>query len=107
MLGHLNAFLGLARTGNYLGMTEADLEKLQRDEPGIVCALSPLLTCSPNVLARHDPDVYLRRLRHAYDALSSAGAHYVVDDITSLPRVVDDINRRLVRELLASDHCMF
>jgi len=52
MWGHLNAFLGLARTGNYLGMTEADLEKLQRDEPGIVCALSPLLICSPNVLAR-------------------------------------------------------
>jgi len=27
--------------------------------------------------------------------LSNSGAHYVVDDISQVPRVIEDINRRL------------
>jgi len=65
--------VGLARTGNYMGMTEDELDKLEANEP----------------------ERYGRLIKHAYDQLSNAGAHYVIDDITALPRVIDDINRRL------------
>ena len=65
--------VGLARSGNYMGMTTQELSDLQRD----------------------DPDLYTRNLKRAYEILSQAGAHYVIDDINGLPRVIDDINRRL------------
>ncbi len=65
---------GLARTGNYMGMNEAELNELQTK----------------------DPEQYARMMKRSYDILSNAGAHYVVDDITGLPRIIDDINRRLV-----------
>ncbi len=42
-----------------------------------------------------DPEDYALNLRASYGTLAAAGAHYVVDDITGLPRVIDDINRRL------------
>ncbi len=37
-----------------------------------------------------------RRLERAYDRLASAGAHYVIDGIWEVPRVIDDMNRRVV-----------
>jgi phosphonoacetaldehyde hydrolase len=65
--------IGLARTGNYMGMTEKELDNLERK----------------------DPAQYQRSIQNAYEILSNAGAHYVVDDLNSLPRIIDDINRRL------------
>ena len=38
---------------------------------------------------------YERKLKRSYDILTNAGAHYVIDSITELPPVIDDINRRL------------
>lgn len=38
-----------------------------------------------------------RREALTRDILSKAGAHYVIDDLTSLPEVIDDINDRLAR----------
>lgn len=67
--------VGLARTGNYMGMTEEELDKLEKE----------------------DPETYLRMISKSYDLLSSAGAHYVIDDLSTLPRVIDDINRRLAQ----------
>jgi len=67
--------VGLARTGNYMGMTEQELAESEKK----------------------DPVVFNRLLLAAYEALSNAGAHYVIDDITGLPRVIDDINRRLAQ----------
>jgi len=65
--------VGLARSGNYMGMTTEELADLERK----------------------DPEQYARMLTRSYDILSNAGAHYVIDDINGLPRVIDDINRRL------------
>lgn len=65
--------VGLARSGNYMGMTVKELDDLERT----------------------DPELYERMLKKSYDILASAGAHYVIDDINGLPRVIDDINRRL------------
>jgi len=65
--------VGLARSGNYMGMTVKELDDLERN----------------------DPALYARMLKRSYDILSAAGAHYVIDDINGLPRVVDDVNRRL------------
>jgi len=67
--------VGLARTGNYMGMNERELDEFQAKES----------------------DQYDRMLGHAYELLSNAGAHYVIDDIRGLPRVIDDINRRLAQ----------
>lgn len=67
--------VGLARTGNYMGLNEAELHELQTKQP----------------------DQYDRMLRRSYEILSTAGAHYVIDDIRGLPRVIDDINRRLAQ----------
>jgi len=38
-----------------------------------------------------------RRVVHSRDTLRNAGAHYVVDDLTHLPAVIDDIEGRLAR----------
>jgi len=65
--------VGLARTGNYMGMTEKELNDLQRN----------------------DPERYGRMIGRSYDILSSAGAHYVIDDISQLIPVINHINRRL------------
>lgn len=65
--------VGLARSGNYMGMTVAELAAQERA----------------------DPELYTRNLARSYEILAQAGAHYVIDDINGLPRVIDDINRRL------------
>lgn len=62
--------VGLARTGNELGLSQEEVEALEQSE----------------LAARLDP-IY-RRMR-------GAGAHYVVDSIADLPYVLDHINERL------------
>jgi len=64
--------VGLAKTGNYVGLNEKEIAALP-------------------------PADLKRKLARSYEILSSAGAHYVVDDITHVPRVIEDINRRLAQ----------
>ena len=64
--------IGLALTGNEMGLTEAEIEALE-------------------------PDVRARRLERAYTRLAQAGAHYVVDGIGDVPPILDEINARLAR----------
>lgn len=65
--------VGLAKTGNYVGLNMHEIDELQRS----------------------DAAQYDRLLSRSYDILSSAGAHYVIDDISGLTAVIDDINRRM------------
>jgi phosphonoacetaldehyde hydrolase len=62
--------IGLAKTGNELGLSLQEIEKLS-------------------------PENLETRLIHARSELSKAGAHYVVDSIADVPEVIVDINRRL------------
>jgi len=64
--------VGLALTGNEMGLTEAEVQAL-------------------------DPEVRQRRLDRAYTRLAQSGAHYVVDAIGDVPPILDDINARLAR----------
>ena len=63
--------VGLARYSNYMDISTLEEEAL---------------------LTKEELNYKLRRSR---DILRKSGAHYVVDDITHLPQVVKDINRRL------------
>ena len=69
-----------------------------------VCAVSDAHSRTRQILQKEladleskDPATYERMLAASYEALSNAGAHYVIDDISHLPRVIDDINRRLAQ----------
>jgi len=62
--------VGISKTSSYVGLNEQQLEELSTTELRL-------------------------RLKRAYDALTSSGAHYVIDTIRDLPSVIDDINRRL------------
>jgi phosphonoacetaldehyde hydrolase len=64
--------IGLAMTGNEMGMTEAEINALP-------------------------PDIRDRKRARAYTRLAQAGAHYVVDGIADVPPVLDAINERLAR----------
>lgn len=64
--------IGLAKTGNELGLNAGEIEKL-------------------------DPAELSRRLETARARLSQAGAHYVVDGIRDCDAVLDDIDARLAR----------
>jgi phosphonoacetaldehyde hydrolase len=64
--------IGLAKTGNEIGLNVEEIEKL-------------------------DPEVYERKIKHSYDRFRKSGAHYVVDGIWDVPAVLDDINIRLAR----------
>ena len=64
--------IGLAVTGNQMGLSAADYDAL-------------------------DPDTRARRRERAAKALAEAGAHYVVDGIADVPPLVDVINARLAR----------
>ena len=64
--------VGLAKTGNEMGMNLAEIESLA-------------------------PDEYKRRLARAYDRMRAAGAHYVVDSIADVAPVLDQIDARLAR----------
>ncbi|SDP58706.1 phosphonoacetaldehyde hydrolase [Desulforhopalus singaporensis] len=64
--------VGIALTGNQMGVSEQELAAL-------------------------DPVEYKRRLGEARKSLYRAGAHYVIDTITEFPRVVAQINDCLAR----------
>lgn len=62
--------VGIAETGNQMGLSEQEL----------------------NALA---PDSRREKLDRARKSLSQCGAHYVIDRIDELPKVIEDINERL------------
>lgn len=64
--------VGLAKTGNYVGLNEEEIAGLSKED-------------------------YERKISRSYDILANSGAHYVIDSITELPPVIEDINRRLAR----------
>jgi phosphonoacetaldehyde hydrolase len=64
--------VGVARTGNEIGLNEAQITKLPAD-------------------------VLESRLAVAYQRMRQSGAHYVVDAISDVPPILDDINARLAR----------
>jgi len=64
--------IGLARTGNELGLTEEQIAAL-------------------------DPALLQARLANAYQRMRQSGAHYVVDGIGDVAPLLDDINARLAR----------
>ena len=62
--------IGLAKTGNEMGLTEAQIAAL-------------------------DPEERQAKLQRAYKRMHQTGAHYVVDSIAEVPQVLDAINSRL------------
>jgi phosphonoacetaldehyde hydrolase len=62
--------IGLAMTGNEMGLTEQQVSKLA-------------------------PEVRTARLERAYKRMSQTGAHYVVDSIAEVPPLLELINERL------------
>ena len=64
--------IGLAKTGNELGLTEEQITSLP-------------------------PDVLQSRLNRAYQRMRHSGAHYVVDSISDVLPCLDEINARLAR----------
>ena len=64
--------IGLAKTGNEMGLNEDEIDRL-------------------------DPEVYQARLDRAYKRMAQSGAHYVVDGIWDCDSLIDDINARLTR----------
>jgi phosphonoacetaldehyde hydrolase len=64
--------VGLTKTGNEIGLNEDEIAAL-------------------------DPEVYEARLARAYKRMQQTGAHYVVDGISDVAPILDDINARLAR----------
>jgi phosphonoacetaldehyde hydrolase len=64
--------IGLAKTGNEMGLKEQEVNALS-------------------------PDAREAKLARAYQRMQQMGAHYVVDTIADVPPLVDEINARLVR----------
>ena len=64
--------IGLAKTGNEMGLNLAEIQGLATDD-------------------------YERRLTRAYERMRAAGAHYVVDSIVDVPPLLDEIDARLAR----------
>ncbi len=64
--------IGLAITGNEIGVPEAELKAM-------------------------DPELLARKRARAYTRMAQAGAHYVVDGIWDVLPILDDINQRLAR----------
>jgi len=62
--------IGLARTGNEMGLTEQEISEL-------------------------DPEIRQARLARAYKRMHQTGAHFVVDSITDVLPALDEINKRL------------
>ena len=65
--------VGVAVTGNEIGLTETELAALA-------------------------PAAYARLRREAHQRLARAGAHLVIDGLADAPAVVDEINDRLARQ---------
>jgi len=66
--------VGIAKTGNYVGMTEAQMNKM-------------------------DPNELAQKVESARKSLYKAGCHFVIDTIKDLPPVVEEINKRLAMGL--------
>lgn len=64
--------IGLAKTGNEMGLSVDQIARLPREE-------------------------LERRLERAYARLRGVGAHYVVDSIADVPPILDEIDARLAR----------
>jgi len=64
--------VGLAKTGNEIGLNEQEISQLP-------------------------PEQLRKKLARARERLYKAGAHYVVDTIAEVPQVVEDIEERLRR----------
>lgn len=64
--------IGLAKTGNEMGLTEEEIDTL-------------------------DPEVREMKMARAYQRMSQAGAHYVVDGIWDVDPLLEEINARLAR----------
>ena len=64
--------IGLAKTGNEMGLNLDEINAL-------------------------DADTLARKLARARDELARSGAHYVVDSIADVVPIVDEINARLAR----------
>ncbi len=62
--------VGVSKTGNEVGLSEADLAKLPEEDQ-------------------------VRRIARADEKLRKCGAHYVVESVAEVPAVVDEINARL------------
>jgi len=62
--------VGIAKTGNYVAMTEEEMEKA-------------------------DPAELQKKVERATDILYKAGAHFVIETTRDLPPVVEEINRRM------------
>ncbi len=62
--------IGLAKTGNEIGLNEKEIEQL-------------------------NPQVVQSKLERAYTRMAQSGAHYVVDGIWGLDPLIDEINERL------------
>ena len=66
--------IGLAMTGNEMGLTEEEIKKL-------------------------NPNDFQKKLETARNRMHEAGAHFVVNSITEVPKVLDVINQRLMQGL--------
>ena len=64
--------VGLAKTGNEVGLNEEELKSLEHEDLG-------------------------RRMARAQNRMAQAGAHYVVDGIWDCDAIIDKINARLAR----------
>ncbi|HSW31637.1 MAG TPA: phosphonoacetaldehyde hydrolase [Longimicrobiales bacterium] len=64
--------IGLAKTGNEMGLTEGEIAAL-------------------------DPEARSARMARAYKRMAQAGAHYVVDGIADVAPLLDEIDARLAR----------
>jgi len=66
--------VGIAKTGNYVAMTEEDMDKA-------------------------DPKELKKKVENAKEILYKAGAHFVIETTRDLPEVVEEINRRMAMGL--------
>ena len=64
--------IGLAKTGNEIGLTAKEIDALPRD-------------------------AFEVKLAKAYKKMWDCGAHYVVDSLADVLPCIDDINRRLAK----------
>merc|ERR1712079_836101 len=62
--------VGIAKTGNYVGLTEEDMDKM-------------------------DPTELEAKVEKARKILKDCGAHFIIDTIKDLPQVIDKINERM------------
>jgi len=62
--------VGIAKTGNYVAMTEEEMDKA-------------------------DPAELAAKVEHATNLLYQTGAHFVIETTRDLPGVIEEINRRL------------